>query len=75
LEGGVNLFVYTGVLGSGFGNQVLTFASKRSPVTIGEAIVKVEDLVGHDKPSEKTLTRVGENLVKGKKRKYRISVA
>ena len=48
---------------------------KRSPVTIGEAIIKVEDLLRKDKTFEKTLTRVGENLAKGRKRKYRISVA
>jgi len=48
---------------------------KRSPVTIGEAIIKVEDLLRKDKPFEKTLTCLGENLVKGRKRKYRISVA
>jgi putative transposase len=48
---------------------------KRSPVTIGEAIIKVEDLLRKDKTFGKTLTRVGENLVKGRKRKYRISGA
>ena len=48
---------------------------KRSPVTIGEAIIKVEDFLRKDKTFEKTLTRVQENLVKGRKRKYRISVA
>jgi hypothetical protein len=48
---------------------------KRSPVTTGEAIIKVEDLQRKDKTFGKTLTRIRENLVKGRKRKYRISVA
>ncbi len=48
---------------------------KRSPVTIGEAIVKVEDLLRKDNTFGKTLSRMEENLVKGRKRKYRISVA
>jgi len=48
---------------------------KRSPVTIGEAIIKVEDLLRRDSSFEKELTRMGENLIKGRKRKYRISVA
>lgn len=48
---------------------------KRSPVTIGEAIIKVEDLLRKDKMFGKALTRMRENLVKGRKRKYRISVA
>ena len=48
---------------------------KRSPVTIGEAIVKVEDLLRKDKSFKNALTLMKENLVKGRKRKYRISVA
>ena len=48
---------------------------KRSPVTIGEAIIKVEDLLRRDSSFEKELTRMGKNLIKGRKRKYRISVA
>ena len=48
---------------------------KRSSVTIGEAILKVEDLLRKDKRFEKVLRRVAENLVKGRKRKYRVSVA
>jgi mRNA-degrading endonuclease RelE of RelBE toxin-antitoxin system len=47
---------------------------KRSPVTIGEAIIKVEDLLRSDSPFEKDLTLMGENLIKGRKGKYRISV-
>jgi mRNA-degrading endonuclease RelE of RelBE toxin-antitoxin system len=48
---------------------------KRSPVTIGEAIIKVEDLQRKDKTFGKALRRMRQNLVKGRKRKYRISVA
>ena len=48
---------------------------KRSPVTIGEAIIKVEDLLRKDKSFKNALTLMKENLVKGRKRKYRISVA
>jgi hypothetical protein len=48
---------------------------RRSPVTISEAIIKVEDLLREDKSFEKTIKRIGENLIKGRKRKYRISDA
>jgi REP element-mobilizing transposase RayT len=48
---------------------------KRSAVTIGEGIVKVEELVREDKSFEKALKRMEENVVKGRKRKYRVSVA
>jgi len=48
---------------------------KWSPVTIEEAIIKVEDLLRRDSSFEKELTRMGKNLIKGRKRKYRISVA
>jgi mRNA-degrading endonuclease RelE of RelBE toxin-antitoxin system len=48
---------------------------KRSPVTIGEAITKVEDLLRGDRSFEMALKRMRENLVKGRKRKYRVSAA
>jgi mRNA-degrading endonuclease RelE of RelBE toxin-antitoxin system len=48
---------------------------QRSPVTIGEAIMEVEDLLKTDKSFEKALKSMEENLVKGRKIKYRISVA
>jgi mRNA-degrading endonuclease RelE of RelBE toxin-antitoxin system len=48
---------------------------QRSLVTIDEAIMNVEDLLKRDKSFEKALKRMEENLVKGRKRKYRISVA
>jgi hypothetical protein len=37
--------------------------------------MKVEDLLNTDKSFEKALKRMEENLVKGRKRKYRVSVA
>jgi hypothetical protein len=48
---------------------------KGSPVTIGEAIIKVEDLLRKDKSSQKVLKRIGKKLINGRKGKYRISVA
>jgi mRNA-degrading endonuclease RelE of RelBE toxin-antitoxin system len=48
---------------------------QRSLVTIDEAIMNVEDLLKRDKSFEKALKHMEENLVKGRKRKYRISVA
>ena len=48
---------------------------KRSPVTIGEAIIKVEDLLRKDKSFEKVLKRIEKKLANGRKGKYRISVA
>jgi len=44
-------------------------------VTISEAIVKVEDLLREDKSFERMVKHIGENLIKGRKRKYRISDA
>jgi hypothetical protein len=38
-------------------------------------MIKVEDLLCKDKSFEKAVRRIGENLIKGRKRKYRISVA
>jgi putative transposase len=48
---------------------------RRSPVTIGEAIIKVEELQRGDRSFEKALKQMRDNLVKGRKRKYRVSVA
>jgi hypothetical protein len=47
----------------------------RSPVTISEGIKKVEDLQRRDKSFAKTLSLIVENVVKGRKRKYRITEA
>jgi len=48
---------------------------KRSAVTIGEGIIKVEECVRRDKSFGKMLKRLEEDVVKGRKRKYRVSVA
>ena len=48
---------------------------RRSAVTIGEGIIKVEELVRGDKSFEKALKRMEENVIKGGKRRYRVSVA
>jgi hypothetical protein len=37
--------------------------------------MKVEDLLRRDRSFDNALKRMEENLVKGKKRKYRVSVA
>ena len=47
---------------------------RRSLATIGEAVRKVEDLLRRDKSLEQSIKRMRENLVKGTKRKYRLSV-
>jgi len=47
---------------------------KQSPVKIGEAIMKVEDLLRKDKKFGNILRFVGKNLTKGRKRKYLISI-
>jgi len=48
---------------------------KRSAVTIGEGIIKIEELVRRGKSLEKVLKSMEENVVKGEKRRYRVSVA
>jgi hypothetical protein len=47
----------------------------RSAVTIGEGIMKVEGLVRRDKSFEEALRSMEEGVIKGRKRKYRITVA
>ena len=42
---------------------------KRGPVTIGEAMIKVEDLLRKDKSFEKVLKRLGKKLVNRRKKK------
>ena len=41
-------------------------------MTIGEAMIKVEDLLRKDKSFEKVLKLIGKKLVNGRKRKNRI---
>jgi len=47
----------------------------RSPVAIGEAIMKVEDRVQRDRSFAKAIKRMRDDLIEGRKRKYRVSVA
>jgi REP element-mobilizing transposase RayT len=47
----------------------------RSPVAISEGMKKIEDLQRSDRAFAKTLNKLAENVVKGKKRKYRITEA
>jgi hypothetical protein len=48
---------------------------RRSAVTIGEGMMKVEGLVRRDKSFEKSVKSVEEKVIRGRKRKYRVSVA
>jgi REP element-mobilizing transposase RayT len=48
---------------------------KRSAVTIGEGIIKVEERVRGDNSFRRLLKRLEDNVIKGRKRKYRVSVA
>ena len=43
-------------------------------ITIEEAIIKVEYLLRKHKSFKKALTLMAKNLIRGRKRKYRISV-
>jgi len=60
---------------SGYTVKEIADHFRRSSVTVSEAITKVEDLLRRDKTLAKGLELVAENLVKGRKRKYRISEA
>jgi hypothetical protein len=48
---------------------------RRSSVTVSEAIAKVEDLLQKDTAFAKGLRILAENLIKGRKRKHRITEA
>ena len=72
---GRGLVAYLARKMSGYMVKEIADYFKRSPVTIGEAIIKVENLLRRDRSFEKELKRMRENLVKGRKRKYRVSVA
>jgi hypothetical protein len=48
---------------------------RRSPVTVSEAITKVEDLLRKDIAFAKESELLTENLIKGRKRKYRMTEA
>ena len=60
---------------SGYGVKEIADHFGRSPVTMSEGIKKVEDLERRDKSFAKTLSLIVENVVKGRKRKYRITEA
>jgi hypothetical protein len=48
---------------------------RRSPVAIGEGIRKIEGFQRKYTSLEGALKRMGENVVRVKKRKYRVTVA
>jgi len=60
---------------SGYGVKEIADHFGRNPVTISEGIKKVEDLQRRDESFAKTLSFMVENMVKGRKRKYRITEA
>jgi hypothetical protein len=60
---------------SGYTVREIADHFRRSSVTISEAITKVEDLFRRDIAFAKALGLLSENLIKGKKRKYRITEA
>jgi putative transposase len=60
---------------SGYGVNEIAAHFGRSPQTISEGIKKVEDLQRGDKSFAKTLSLMVENMVKGRKKKYRITEA
>jgi putative transposase len=60
---------------SGYGVKDIADHFGRSPVTISEGMRKVEDLERRDKSFAKTLSLIMENVIKGRKRKYRITEA
>jgi len=60
---------------SGYTVREIADYFQRSSVTVSEAIPKVEDLLRRDKAFAKDLKILAENLIKGRKRKYRITEA
>jgi chromosomal replication initiation ATPase DnaA len=60
---------------SGYSVKEITDHFRRSSVTVSEAFAKVEELLRKDKRLAKELRFLTENLVKGRKRKYRITEA
>ncbi len=72
---GRGIVAYLARVMSGYTVKEIGGHFRRSPVTIGEAIMKVEDQLGRDRAFAKALTRIRNKLVEGRKRKYRVSVA
>jgi len=60
---------------SGYRVKEIADHFNRNPVTVGEAITKVEDLLRRDRSFEKVVKLLEGNVIKGRKREYRISVA
>ena len=60
---------------SGYGVKEIADHFGRSLVTISEGMKKVEDLERRDKSFAKRLSLIVENVVKGRRRKYRITEA
>lgn len=48
---------------------------RREPVTISQAIIKLENLIQKDKKTEKMVKHMERNLIKNKKKKYLITTA
>ncbi len=72
---GRGIVAYLARVMSGYTVKEIGEHFRRSPVTIGEAIMKVEDLLRRDRAFAKALTHMRKQLVEGRKRKYRVSVA
>ena len=72
---GRGIVAYLARIISGYTVKEIGEHFRRSPVAIGEAIMKVEDQLQRDKSFAKELKRIRENLIEGRKRKYRVSVA
>ena len=70
--GGRGLVAYLARMISGYTVKEVADYFRRSPVTISEAIVKIEDILRENKSFERTVKHLRENLIKGRKRKYRI---
>jgi REP element-mobilizing transposase RayT len=60
---------------SGYGVKEVADHFGRSLVTISEGMKKVEELERKDKSFAKKINLIGENVVKGRRRKYRITEA
>jgi putative transposase len=60
---------------SGYRVREIADYFRRSSVTVSEAITKVEDLLRKDTAFAGDLRILAENLIKGRKRKYRITEA
>jgi putative transposase len=60
---------------SGYSVRDIADHFRRSSVTVSEGVTKIEDLLRNDRTFGKELECMTENLVKGRKRKYRITEA